>query len=435
MKPRYLFGSFMLNPNIGLLRDGQLVHLAPKELALLELLVMNAGNVVSHRQIEATVWPRQLVNYSSTPRCISSLRQRLGGPRNQFIQTVSKRGYRIACDTRVVESDDPSLFANYFVSASAEAFSDFMEGQRAANRHDPNQQARAYALFQQAVARDPGYVAAYVALADTQMYRALRGYELTQTTLESGVAACRSALKLNPDNVQAQCIMAWFEGVMLLQFPGALQRLKKALSGKTEFARGFAYQSWVLRCSGDLPAALEAAKIAQRIDPHSILHKHLHAWTLHLLNRTEEAIDRERFVLANNPRDVIALGYLGLFLSHLGEHKAALEASREALRLSNRNPAVATAHVHCLAHAGERQEARSLLNKLPTGTTPRAPRTLMAFGWMAVRDFDRAQQTLALARKEACPWYAAAAWDPRAEPARGRPEFEGLFALPNEGHG
>lgn len=89
----YIFGSFRLEPDGTLWRGEVPVHLAPKELAALRLLLSCAGQVVAPSHLRRTLWGDVHVTGDSIPRCLSSLRARLGG--DKYIQTVYKRGYRI----------------------------------------------------------------------------------------------------------------------------------------------------------------------------------------------------------------------------------------------------------------------------------------------------------------------------------------------------
>jgi len=101
-----VFGPFRLEPDGTLLRGSAVVHLPPKELAALRLLIANAGQIVAPLQLQHELWGGVHVTADSVPRCVSSLRARLE-PEN-CIQTVYKRGYRF---TVPVRQDDapPSL--------------------------------------------------------------------------------------------------------------------------------------------------------------------------------------------------------------------------------------------------------------------------------------------------------------------------------------
>lgn len=90
----FAFGEFRLEPDGTLLRAGQQVHLPPKELAALRLLLDRAGSVVTPTQLKQGVWADVHVTPDSILHCISSLRARLG--EEDRILTIYKRGYRFA---------------------------------------------------------------------------------------------------------------------------------------------------------------------------------------------------------------------------------------------------------------------------------------------------------------------------------------------------
>jgi len=97
MQQPYEFGPFRLDPEPAVLwREGAIVPLAPKALALLRALVERAGEVVATRQLMASVWPDAHVQAANLSVTVAALRKALGDQTNgrSWIQTVSRRGYR-----------------------------------------------------------------------------------------------------------------------------------------------------------------------------------------------------------------------------------------------------------------------------------------------------------------------------------------------------
>lgn len=97
-EPPVSFGGFRLEPDGTLLRGKTVVHLPPKELAALRLLVAHAGQIVTPLQLRQTLWGDVHVTADSVPKCISSLRAILAP--EACIQTVYKRGYRFSIEVR-----------------------------------------------------------------------------------------------------------------------------------------------------------------------------------------------------------------------------------------------------------------------------------------------------------------------------------------------
>ena len=92
------FAGFRLQADGTLLRGEAVVHLPPKELAALRLLVAHAGQIVSPLELRQALWGDVHVTADSVPKCLSSLRARLEP--EHCILTVYKRGYRFTAEVR-----------------------------------------------------------------------------------------------------------------------------------------------------------------------------------------------------------------------------------------------------------------------------------------------------------------------------------------------
>lgn len=86
------------------------VHVEPKVLEVLVCLAETPGQVVERETIAQRVWGKVIVGDESITRCISALRQVFHDEpkRPQFIQTLSKRGYRLLCAPSEIAQAAPS---------------------------------------------------------------------------------------------------------------------------------------------------------------------------------------------------------------------------------------------------------------------------------------------------------------------------------------
>ena len=94
----FSFGGFRLEADGTLMRGEAMVHLPPKELAALRLLLAHDGQIVTPLQLRQALWGNVHVTADSVPKCLSSLRARLEP--EECIQTVYKRGYRFTAEVR-----------------------------------------------------------------------------------------------------------------------------------------------------------------------------------------------------------------------------------------------------------------------------------------------------------------------------------------------
>lgn len=105
----YYFGSFCLNQAERLLLcNGSPIPLTPKVFAVLLVLIENSGCLVTKDKFLKEVWPDTFVEEANLSVNIASLRKALdeGGAERQYIQTVTKGGYRFVAS--VSELSDES---------------------------------------------------------------------------------------------------------------------------------------------------------------------------------------------------------------------------------------------------------------------------------------------------------------------------------------
>ncbi len=82
-------------------RGGEVINLRPKTLAVLAHLAERPGQLVTKRQLLASVWPETAVTEWVLTSCIKELRQALGDDARQprIVETVHRRGYRFIATT------------------------------------------------------------------------------------------------------------------------------------------------------------------------------------------------------------------------------------------------------------------------------------------------------------------------------------------------
>src|SRR5262245_34600453 len=112
----YRFGPFLIDARTRvLLREDEVVPLAPKAFDTLLALVEHHGEVLEKDQLMAILWPDSQGEEANLPLHVSSVRKALGESPNErrYIITVPGRGYRFAAN--VVQGDDTSdvMLARY----------------------------------------------------------------------------------------------------------------------------------------------------------------------------------------------------------------------------------------------------------------------------------------------------------------------------------
>jgi len=415
----YGFGPFHFHTGGKLLRAGKVIKIPPKEEALLRLLLHNAGQVVSHEMIERELWPRQSISPSSVARCVYSLRGILGGQREEYIETIPKRGYRFVKPVMSAGGDVASPVLARMGNVSPLAYSHFIEGLAQANRPDPASQERAVALFEEANRVEKGFPIALGAIAECRAYQAMWGFISAPEARRLVTQAYKAALEADPTLVSARCVKGWAEGMLQRRFEVALQTIEVALEHDPNYAKGQVYRSLILRSAGRVEACVCAAQAAYQMDPHSLLIRHAFSWSLFCARQVKEALGIEKAILKNDPDDVVAGAYTGLMSAYMGRHQDGVTLCRHAYEISSQNPAIATALSYALAQAGACDEARRLAENTLQRKRPYTLRPHLAMTFVSLGDTESAVRLLLEAHKSGCPWAPCALIDPRLGPLAG----------------
>ena len=90
------FGEYRLDPIEGLRRGTVALHVTPKSLSVLNVLVTHAGRVIGKERLIQEVWNGIAVSDSALTSCIKELRRALDddAKRPRFIETLNRRGFR-----------------------------------------------------------------------------------------------------------------------------------------------------------------------------------------------------------------------------------------------------------------------------------------------------------------------------------------------------
>jgi TolB-like protein/DNA-binding winged helix-turn-helix (wHTH) protein len=107
----FWLADWLVKPGLSVIeKDGEAVSLEPKVMAVLVTLATKPGEVFSRQELEAQVWQGTVVGYDALAKAINKLRDALGDDKKapRYIQTISKKGYRLVADVRVDSSRQPA---------------------------------------------------------------------------------------------------------------------------------------------------------------------------------------------------------------------------------------------------------------------------------------------------------------------------------------
>jgi serine/threonine-protein kinase len=311
-------------------------------------------------------------------------------------------------------------------TTNLEAYTLYLRGRFLCARYSDADLRRAIEVFEEALAKDPGYARAHAGIADSWSRLADDWVPPSEAYPKAKASALR-ALELDPS------------------LPEAL----------TALGRVFAWYDW------DFAGAERELRKSVELNPSSAETHFVLATTLPALHRLPQAIDEMREALVSDPLSAIYGRFLGRFLVYAGEYDAAIRQSHATLEL---HPGYAQAQINigsaylglgrptealewyqraqsqesavrsydafivrALAALGERDEAEAILQRLERESATQYIRAeSLAMGYAAVGDADRAFACLERALADRSAGLVFFHVDPGFAPLRGDPRFDAL---------
>lgn len=105
---RYMIEEIVINPDGNEAHKVEKpIHVEPKTMSLLVLLIQNSGKTLSKEEIFEKLWPGTIVTEDSISRCVSQIRKIFNDDSQtpRIIETIPKKGYRLTAPVKIVEPE------------------------------------------------------------------------------------------------------------------------------------------------------------------------------------------------------------------------------------------------------------------------------------------------------------------------------------------
>jgi TolB-like protein/tetratricopeptide (TPR) repeat protein len=306
------------------------------------------------------------------------------------------------------------------------AYQLYWQGRHLWGKRTPESRMRAVALFEQAIAADPGYARAYAGLADCFLERGGVGLPAGEVERRARAAVVR-ALELDDSLAQAHTSLGRIRLYYDRDWSGAEKELLRAVELDNGYAEGHHSYSHFLLPAGRVEESLEASIRAREIEPLDLgINTHL-AWHFLYSGDFDRAVEQCRFTIEIDPSFFYAHFYLGMALEQRGDFAEALAELDEAVRLSPESAEAESGRIHRLAGAGRIAEARDALSSLGRRTGSSIDYEI-AVARIGLGDRDGAVAALVAAAAGREERIVDVAIDPRLRPLHGEPRFRALVA-------
>ena len=280
--------------------------------------------------------------------------------------------------------------------------------------------------FQQAVALDPEYAAAYAGLSEAYCSLAYLTFMPTKEASEAAIAAARRAVALDPALAEAHTAVGWTKTLFAIDLSTAEQDFLRAIELAPSFAPAHGYYVLLLASRGRFDEALARAARTRQLDPVWVRGPFNIAITLLCARRFEKAERQVREIMALDPNLEGTYWFLSSALAGQGRLDEAIAALEKGVPLVYRAPLFVALLGLWYARAGRRADAEAIVEEMLAGG--RCPPVWFAILYAGLGDLDRAFSYLERAIEEHNDQVCFMGVDHRFDEMRGDPRFDTLLA-------
>jgi eukaryotic-like serine/threonine-protein kinase len=311
---------------------------------------------------------------------------------------------------------------------NSEAYQLYLKGRFCWNKRTETEARAGINFFSRAIECDHSYALAYAGLADSYTTQAFLWPNMPPSELmPKARQAAAKALSLDPTLAEGHASM----GIIDLRYEwhpeSAEQHFKRAIALKPSHAAAHQWYGECLAAMTSFERAIAELKLAQELDPLSLIINSVLGGVFYFARQYEKAIEQCRNTLAMDSNYWLALFFLALSSEASGKSAEAIAPLQQALAGAHKNPMLVGALGHAYATAGRKPEAEQLLLELRALSdrdyTSPVNLALIALG---LGDYELALVELerALIAREG--WFVFVRVDPRFDCIRSDPRFEDL---------
>ena len=260
----------------------------------------------------------------------------------------------------------PQEQAQFAVSrpVDPEAYEFQLKGRYHWNRRSGKGLELATRYFQQAIAKDPNYAAAYAGLADCANIAGWWGFVSPEEGCGKAKQLAQKALAMDEALPEAHHSLGWALLHYDFDFLGAERELRRAALDNPTNATNVEGYAVILGVLGRFDESITEIKRAARLDPLSAIIATVVCMLAWLDRRYDDVLEMGQRALELDPNFSLASWILAATLSQIGKHEAAIAQMEDVVRATGRLPLHLSMLGTCYAAAGQRDEARRILAEL-----------------------------------------------------------------------
>jgi serine/threonine protein kinase/Flp pilus assembly protein TadD len=315
---------------------------------------------------------------------------------------------------------------------NAEAFEAYLRGRYHWNLLTEENFAKAINCYQRAVTLDPGYAAAYAAIAEYYGWLAVFSIYPPAECLAAARDAARRAVELDGTLAEAYTALGFALLGHVTQWETAGVYFRRAIELNPNYPMAHVWYGCQLTMEGRFREADAELERACELDPLNPFNAYNRQWCLYQAGRFEESIKQGYALLRSNANYSPAYFTLSWALRRTGAFDEALDAAKRALKLGGETPLNLAARGAAYAEAGREDKARRVLAQLERMSPQRFVTPYhRALIHLHLGERERALELLDESVTSGEPWVVWLGVEPQFESLRADPRFIELLRRTN----
>jgi TolB-like protein/DNA-binding winged helix-turn-helix (wHTH) protein/Tfp pilus assembly protein PilF len=254
---------------------------------------------------------------------------------------------------------------DYVTPVQPEAYNNYLNGRYLWNKRTPKTLQEATVLFKKAIALDSGFALAHSALADCYAVIASQSWISPKEACDNAKIAAISAMQLDRSYAEPHAALGFVLSVFEHNWEEAEQEFQEALRLNANYATAHHWYGFYLAALNRLPEAIEQAKKAQQIDPHSRMINTNVGTMLYWDRQYDEAIEEYDKVLNLEDDFWYAYWMRGMAYDEKKQYRKSAADHRRAIQhYPGNSPLLVASLARSLALSGDQKSARRQLNEV-----------------------------------------------------------------------
>jgi serine/threonine protein kinase/tetratricopeptide (TPR) repeat protein len=279
--------------------------------------------------------------------------------------------WEISHKLRMTLTGDDSKKLSKRYTENPEAYEVYLKGRHYWNDRTEEGLKKSTHCFDLAIEKDPGFLLAHSALADSYSMLGFYGILAPKVCFPKAEHAARNALEIDGTLADARSALAFVAFHYAWDWRLAEENFKRAIEVNPKSAKFRLWYAWYLASGSRFTEAITEIRQAKLLEPRSVFVTAYAGFVFYLARQYDEALAHFRNALEVQQNFGPARWWLGLCHMEIAHYQEAIAELQKAIIYSRQHPSPTAALAHLYGRLGWRADERKVLEELSAASKQR----------------------------------------------------------------